>query len=75
MPLALLAFGEAAVVLFIVEMLLHFTLGVYMLNRQVNLPGLLRMPMILASILGLLVGGFKLPLWEPLYVMIKMMGM
>ena len=78
LPLALLAFGEAAVpaavVLFIVEMLLHFTLGVYMLNRQINLPGLLRMPMILATILGLLVGGFKLPLWEPLYVMIKMMG-
>jgi len=78
LPLALLAFGEtavsAAVVLFIVEMLLHFTLGVYMLNRHINLISLLRMPMILATILGLLVGGFKLPLWEPLYIMIKMMG-
>jgi len=78
LPLALLAFGEtavsAAVVLFIVEMLLHFTLGVYMLNRHINLISLLRMPMILATILGLLVGGFKLPLWEPLYLMIKMMG-
>ena len=78
LPLALLAFGEAAVpaavVLFIVEMLLHFTLGVYMLNRRINLFHLLRMPMIMATILGLLVGGFKLPLWEPLYIMIKMMG-
>lgn len=78
LPLALLAFGEvavpAAVVLFIVEMLLHFTLGVYMLNRRLNLFSLLRMPMIIATILGLLVGGFKLPLWEPLYVMIRMLG-
>ena len=78
LPLALLAFGEmavpAAVVLFIVEMLLHFTLGVYMLNRRINLLSLLRMPMILATILGLLVGGVRLPLWEPLYVMIDMLG-
>lgn len=78
LPLALLAFGEAAVpaavVLFIVEMLLHFTLGVYMLDRRIHLLDLLRMPMIIATILGLLVGGFKLPLWEPLYLMIEMMG-
>lgn len=78
LPLALLAFGEAAVpaavVLFIVEMLLHFTLGVYMLNRRVNLLSLLRMPMIIATILGLLVGGFRLPLWQPLYIMIEMLG-
>ncbi|MEJ2452351.1 MAG: AEC family transporter [Gammaproteobacteria bacterium] len=78
LPLALLAFGKAAVpaavVLFIVEMLLHFTLGIYMLDRRLHLFNLLRMPMILATIFGLLVGGFKLPLWEPLYVMIKMLG-
>lgn len=78
LPLALLAFGEeavpAAVVLFIVEMLLHFTLGVYMLNRRIQLIGLIRMPMIVATILGLMVGGLKLPLWEPLYIMIKMLG-
>ncbi|MEJ2392825.1 MAG: AEC family transporter [Gammaproteobacteria bacterium] len=78
LPLALLAFGKAAVpaavVLFIVEMLLHFTLGIYMLDRRLHLFNLLQMPMILATIFGLLVGGFKLPLWEPLYVMIKMLG-
>lgn len=78
LPLALLAFGEsavpAAVVLFIVEMLLHFTLGIYMLDRRLHILDLLRMPMILATILGLLVGGFNLPLWQPLYVMINMMG-
>lgn len=78
LPLALLAFGQpavpAAVVLFIIEMLLHFTLGIYMLDRRLHLFNLLRMPMILATIFGLLVGGFKMPLWQPLYVMIRMMG-
>lgn len=78
LPLALLAFGQsampAAVVLFIVEMLLHFTLGIYMLDRRLHLFNLLRMPMILATIFGLILGGGKIPLWEPLAVMIKMMG-
>jgi predicted permease len=45
-----------------------------MLDRRLHLLDLLRMPMILATVLGLLVGGFKLPLWEPLYVMIEMLG-
>lgn len=66
LPLALVAFGEsavpAAVVLFIIEMLLHFTVGIYMLERRSHLSNLLRMPMNLATIFGLLVGGFKLPL-------------
>ena len=78
LPLALLAFGEEAVpiavVLFIIEMVLHFTLGIYMLDHKFNLLRLLRMPMIMATILGLLVGGFKIPLWEPLFVMTKMLG-
>lgn len=78
LPLALLAFGEAAVpaavVLFIVEMTLHFTLGVYMLNHRLNLLSLLRMPMIIATILGLLVGGLDVPLWEPLRIMFRMLG-
>lgn len=78
LPLALLAFGQsampAAVVLFIVEMLLHFTLGIYMIDRRLHLFNLLRMPMILATIFGLIIGGVKIPLWEPLAVMIRMMG-
>lgn len=78
LPLALLAFGEAsvpiAVVLFIIEMVLHFTVGIYMLDRRINLFRLLRMPIIIATILGLLVGGFNIPLWQPLHVMVKMIG-
>jgi len=56
-PLAVLAFGEdalpAAVVLFLVENTLHFTVGMYMLNPRINPVSLLRIPMILAAIAGL----------------------
>ena len=53
-PLLVLAFGEAAlpaaVVLFIVEMLLHFSVGLYMLDPRTSLLRLLRMPIVLASL-------------------------
>lgn len=68
-PLLVLAFGEAAlpaaVVVFIVEMLLHFSLGLYMLSPHTPLWRLLRMPIVLASIAGLVfnLGGIPLPGW------------
>lgn len=78
LPLALLAFGEEAVpiavVLFIIEMVLHFTIGIYMLDHRINLSKLLRMPMIMATILGLLVGSFDVSIWQPFMVMVEMLG-
>nr|WP_163501678.1 AEC family transporter [Halomonas socia] len=68
-PLLVLAFGEAAlpaaVVVFIVEMLLHFSVGLYMLNPRTPMWRLLRMPIVLASIAGLAVNlsGVVLPGW------------
>lgn len=68
-PLLVLAFGEAAlpaaVVLFIVEMLLHFSVGLYMLDPRTSLLRLVRMPIVLASLAGLGVnlGGIPLPGW------------
>ncbi|MGR4070255.1 AEC family transporter [Halomonas sp. LR3S48] len=68
-PLLVLAFGEAAlpaaVVVFIVEMLLHFSVGLYMLSPHTPLWRLLRMPIVLASLAGLGVnlGGVPLPGW------------
>lgn len=68
-PLLVLAFGEAAlpaaVVVFIVEMLLHFSVGLYMLSPHTPLWRLLRMPIVLASVAGLGVnlGGVPLPGW------------
>jgi len=77
-PLAVLAFGDtllaAAVVLFVVEMVLHFSLGIYILNRQVHISQLLRMPMMIATLIGLAIGfsGWAMP--EVLNTTIKMLG-
>ncbi|MFW5824157.1 MAG: AEC family transporter [Marinobacter sp.] len=68
-PLIVLAFGEAAlpaaVVLFIVEMILHFSVGLYMLDPATSMLKRLRVPVVLATIAGLAVniGGITLPGW------------
>lgn len=69
LPLMVLAFGEqalpAAVVLFVVEMLLHFSIGLYVLNPQTRVWNLLRVPVVVASIAGVAVNmlGVGLPGW------------
>jgi len=68
-PLLVLAFGEAAlpaaIVLFIVEMLLHFSVGLYMLDPHTSIVRRLRLPIVFASIAGLTVNfsGVALPGW------------
>lgn len=68
-PLLVLAFGPealpAAVVVFIVEMLLHFSVGLYMLDPRTSLWRLSRMPIVAASLAGLVinVGNVPLPSW------------
>ncbi len=78
LPLALLAFGKeglpAAVVLFLVENLLHFTVGVRILDRHSSLLALLRMPMILATLAGLTVSLLGIPVYAPLAQAIEMLG-
>ena len=78
LPLALLAFGEsmlpAAVVLFLLENLLHFTLGVRMLDRRASLLALLRIPMIQATLAGLAVALLGLRVPGPLAVAVEMLG-
>lgn len=70
LPLALFAFGEAALpaamILFLVENTLHFTVGNAMLTGHLNPLKLLRMPMLLATMAGLLVAVFSVPLPAPL---------
>jgi predicted permease len=65
-PLALLAFGEAAlqaaVLLFIIEVVLHFTVGLYIMDHRTRPWELLRMPIILALAAGLACG---LGGWSP----------
>ncbi len=78
LPLAVLAWGEnalaAAVILFMVENTLHFTLGARLLDPRARLLTLWRVPVVAAAIGGLGVAAFKIPLWSPAVTAIKMLG-
>ena len=78
LPLALLTFGEQAlapmVVLFIVSNLLHFSLGVWLLDRRARLSHLWRVPSVLAAVAGLAVGAAGWTVWPPLLTTLKMLG-
>ena len=64
----------AAVILFMVENTLHFTLGARWLDPQARLLMLWRIPVVFAAIAGLLVATLKITLWAPLLIGIKMLG-
>ena len=78
LPLALLAFGEAglpgAVVLFVVETVLHFTLGTWLLAGRPHPVRLVRMPMLAATLLGVLFNLVGLSLPEPVAEAVSMLG-
>jgi len=78
LPLMLLAFGEpalpAAVVLFFVENVLHYSLGTWILDHRAKLRNLWRVPVIAAALAGLAVSLLKIELWSPFYVAVKMLG-
>jgi len=78
LPLAVLAWGEnalaAAVILFMVENTLHFTLGARLLDPRARLLTLWRVPVVAAAFAGLVVAAFKIPLWAPAVTAIKMLG-
>lgn len=78
LPLAVFAFGEqalpAAVVLFIVENGLHFTLGTYIMDHRAHWLDVLRMPIVVATLAGI---AFSLTGWElpgAVNVTIEMLG-
>jgi malate permease and related proteins len=78
LPLLLFAFGKsalpAAVVMFLIENFLHFSVGMKILNRSASLLAMLRIPMIFTTIAGLT---FSLMQWhvpELLSTPIKMLG-
>lgn len=78
LPLLVLAFGEAAlpaaVVLFIIEMLLHFSAGLHILDPRTPLWRILRMPIVLASLAGLGVNLGSVPLPDWLLEALNMLG-
>jgi predicted permease len=77
-PLLVLAFGEAAlpaaVVLFLVENLLHFSVGACIMDRRTRLLSLLRNPMIMATLAGLVWSLLRLPLPDFMRQPIDMLG-
>jgi hypothetical protein len=78
LPLAVLAFGEAAlpaaVVLFLCSNLLHYSLGTWMLDHKARLSTLWRVPVIAAALVGLAVSLLQVPVWQPFWLGIKMLG-
>jgi hypothetical protein len=78
LPLAVFAFGDqalpAAVILFLVENLLHLTVGIYLLNPRAGVLHLAKVPMIQATVAGLAVNlaGWSLP--GPLALALQMLG-
>ncbi len=78
LPLVLFAFGEhalpAAVLLFIVENTLHFTVGMKMMDRSSSMRQIFRMPMLLATVAGIAVSVFEVTVPDAIYRPIDMIG-
>lgn len=78
LPLLLFAFGEqvlpAAVVLFLVENVLHFAIATWWLGHNAKLWRLLREPVIVAGIAGVLVSLSGVALWPPFLSAIKIVA-
>ncbi len=78
LPLAVLTFGQpgfsAMVALFTISNLLHFTLGVWIIDHHANFGRLLRNPMVIATFVGFAFGLTHPPMPDWLSVAIKMTG-
>ncbi|MCB1961722.1 MAG: AEC family transporter [Rhodocyclaceae bacterium] len=78
LPLAVIAFGEAAlapaVVMFMVSNLLHFSFGAWLLDHRVRLLTIWKVPSVMATFAGLAVGMSGIAVWDPLLLAIKMLG-
>lgn len=77
-PLAVLTFGEGilpyAVILFVVSVGLHFSLGVWLLDHRSKVWNVWRHPAVMAAIAGFVVGEAEFKLWDPLATGIRMLA-
>ena len=78
LPLAVLAFGQsgfsAMVALFTISNLLHFTLGVWIIDHHARFGSLLRNPMVLATFAGFAFAAFHPPMPDWSMQALKMTG-
>lgn len=79
LPLAVFAFGEkalpAAVMLFVVENTLHFSVGMKMMDRKISLLNIIKIPMVFSAILGLSFSITDIHLPQMLGTTIEMIGL
>lgn len=77
-PLAVLAWGEsalaAAVILYSVSNVLHFSVGLYMLDDSARLSTIWRNPTLVAVFLGLAISLLEITLWQPLVESLQLLG-
>jgi predicted permease len=77
-PLAMLTFGNdivpLAIMMFVVAAALHFSLGIWLLDRHAKIGNLWRNPVVLSAIAGFAVGASQIPVWPPLQMSVKMLG-
>jgi hypothetical protein len=77
-PLALFAFGQpgmaAMVLLFTTSNLLHFTLGVWMVDHQAKLTDAFKSNMVWATFIGAAFGFMKWHIPDPIFVPLKYLG-
>lgn len=78
LPLLLLAFGEkalpAAVILFLIETMMHFSIGTYWLGHNIRLIHLARDPVFVAGFAGIAVSFSGITLWPPITAATKVVG-
>jgi predicted permease len=78
LPLAVFAFGEAAlpaaVVLFLVETGLHFTLGTWLMDHRAPLRKVLRQPIVAATLIGIAFSLFRWEVPAPVRETVKLLG-
>lgn len=78
LPIAVLAFGEAALpaamVLFLVSNTMHFTLGTYIVGGRISWLQLLSLPINIATIIGLGLNFLDIQLIETIALPIQMLG-
>ncbi len=78
LPLAVFAFGEralpAAMVLFLVENGLHFTLGTYMMNHRAPFRQILVQPVIIVTLIGIAFSFMRWKIPTPISEAVGMLG-
>ncbi|GAB4514983.1 MAG: AEC family transporter [Sulfuricaulis sp.] len=78
LPLAVFAFGEqalpAAVVLFLIENVLHFTLGIYFMDHRAPLHKILIQPVVAATLIGIAFSLFRWDVPTPVRETVNLLG-